>query len=365
MGRLDEIIATLAGEDVPLSRVARDLENSARALNAADAAAAVRRELDGYPPDTPEAELEQVGRNGGVLGLMKLSALESRLQAARQRAASAANDTPAELSRLAAEGDAKQLEQLLAGRRQFLLSVAESLREREQAPSGQPWVCSIHGILTRGAWQKELAPLLSERGFHPFLFDYKWYDPIRMLFERSRNNKIDEFRDEYDQFKLSHPGVIPSMVAHSMGSYIVTGAIEKYGLEFDRLILCGSIVREDYPWNAMFEAQRVQRVLHDYGRQDIWARLVVWFIEDAGQSGYNGFEQEAGGRVVQRRHPRFRHSDYFYKTNYVDRWIPFFRGEDPPAIPAEVRPRINWKARTVRYGFLAAVVAAIAYFFWK
>lgn len=353
---IDELIAQLQQNDAPLTPVALALESTARSSGNAAAAALIAQELQGYSPGTDSTILAAVGRSGEVLGLMKLSALENRLALARKNASAAPTDAAGELARIKAGGEVQQLEQILAGRRQFLLGIAHRL---QSAPASQRWVCSIHGIMTRGAWQKQLAPLLAERGFHPYLFDYKWYDPIRMLSASSRDKKIDAFRDEYGIFMQIHKDVLPSIIAHSMGSYIVTRAIEKYDLKFDRVILCGSIVREGYPWDSMIALGRVQRVLHDYGRKDIWARLAAYFIEDAGQSGYNGFEQTAGDAVVQRRHVWFKHSDYFYATNFIERWIPFLAGNDPPQTPPDDRSRINWKFRIVKWTVIGVILAAV------
>jgi pimeloyl-ACP methyl ester carboxylesterase len=354
---VEELIERLQDGAEPLSSIAPQLESAASQLGNAQAAALVHQELEGYGTDTPTAELTKAARKSDVLGRMKLNALETRLDVARAKAAAVSADAAGTLERIRFESEAKQLEQLLAERRTFLLGIARSL----QPKPGQHWVWSIHGILTRGVWQKDLVPLLADAQFKPFLFDYKWYDPVRMLFPGSRHKKIDAFRDKYGEFTQIHKGVVPSIIAHSMGSYIVTWAIEKYGLHFDRVILCGAIVREDYPWDEMIRLGRVRRVLHDYGRQDIWARLVVWFVGDAGQSGYNGFEQTAGGAVQQRRHRYFKHSDYFYPTNFLERWIPFLKGADPPEMPAEPAARVNWKFRMVA----AVVIAAVAYAIWK
>jgi pimeloyl-ACP methyl ester carboxylesterase len=354
---IDALIEQLERGEQPLSELALQLESAAKASKDAARAALVARELQGYGANATAEELAEAARGSDVAGRMKLSAIESRLATARANASAgeATGGAAAELAHIKAAAETQQFQELVAERRAFLLRIAHELRSETR----QAWVCSIHGILTRGVWQKDLAPLLSERGLNPYLFDYRWYDPLRMLFAGSRDKKIDAFRDEYGVFRQIRKGVTPSIVAHSLGSYIVTRAIEKYGLEFDRVILCGSIVRKDYPWKAQVDAGRVRRVLHDYGRRDIWARLVVWFVEDAGQSGFSGFDDLADGAVVERRHSWYRHSDYFFATNFIERWIPFLRGTDPPPLPPEAPRRVNWRFRIVKYAVLTLLLAAI------
>jgi hypothetical protein len=353
---VEELIEQLERGDESLTSIALSLESAARALHAENAAALVRRELDGYPATGAASELEEAGRSNDVLGRMKLSGLESRLEREKEKASRTSSDPVQKLLQMQAAVAVQQLEQILEACRQFLLRIAHGLRSASQ----QQWVGSIHGILTRGAWQKDLVPLLSERNLHPWPIDYKWYDPLRMLFEGSRNKKIAEFTEKYGQFKQIH-NVRPSIIAHSMGSYIVTRAIEANALEFDRVILCGCIARENYPWNEMVRLGRIRRVLHDYGRKDIWARLAPYFIDDAGQSGFRGFEQDGNGAVVQRKHTWFKHSDYFYATNFIERWIPFLQGNDPPEMPADEPSRINWRFRIVKWSFWTVVLGAIAW----
>ncbi len=137
---------------------------------------------------------------------------------------------------------------------------------------------------------------------------------------------VDWFRDESNRVQRAY-GVTPSVVAHSLGTYIVTEALRIYpNIRVDKLILCGSIVRADYPWRVVRGAGRVRAVLNDCGRRDIWAAAAGWFMEDAGASGVTGFIDPPDS-VVQRFNPDWRHSDYFYQGNYESTWIPFLTGE--------------------------------------
>jgi hypothetical protein len=131
----------------------------------------------------------------------------------------------------------------------------------------------------------------------------------------------------------------------------VARTIERFPeVTVDRLVLCGSIVRRDYPWTRVIhESKQVPEVLNDYGRMDLWAGIVRWFVADAGPSGTEGFIDNASGLVIQREHADFTHSDYFYDLNYDKTWIPFLNGLDPAPLAASqsfsIASRVGTSAR--------------------
>jgi hypothetical protein len=105
--------------------------------------------------------------------------------------------------------------------------------------------------------------------------------------------------------------------------------MDKYAeIRFDRIILCGSIVRRDYDWDSLIDCGRVSAVLNEYGGKDFWSRIAAMCISDFGASGARAFLTRHR-RVFQRRRPLFRHSDCFYALNYQKNWIPFLQGAEP------------------------------------
>ncbi|HEV2198462.1 MAG TPA: hypothetical protein VGR73_01480 [Bryobacteraceae bacterium] len=221
---------------------------------------------------------------------------------------------------------------------QALAAIARSLSEAplpihtlEPAPSAPvpragTVVMSIHGIRTRGAWQKMLTSELNEAGFKHEPLDYGFFRAVQLLIPRVRAAQVRWFLEEYTRIRQP-PERAVSVIAHSFGTYIIAGALEKYSeMKLDSIILCGSIVRRDYPWSRLVVDQ-VRCVLNDYGRLDVVCKVAEWFIADAGPSGAKPFTDDAGGRVQQRFRPRFRHSDYFYRLNYQQTWIPFLQGQ--------------------------------------
>ena len=240
-------------------------------------------------------------------------------------------------------------------------------RETPLPPAKEPSVViTLHGIKTRGKWQKDLAPVLAAAGFIPVLLDYGNFLAIQLLIPWLRRKKVDWFRDEYQRVCAEENVTRPSIVAHSFGTYLVARAMQIYDpVEFDHVILCGAIVRQDYRWTDRFSKGQVRAVLNDFGRMDFWAGIVAWIVSDAGPSGSKGFTDLASGKVFEIDHPEFRHSDYFFRGNYEKSWLPFLHGEPQKVLPETEKTPPNWRFRftlSVLSVVLSVVLVLLAYF---
>ena len=222
---------------------------------------------------------------------------------------------------------------------------------------------SLHGITTTGKWQKDLQECCDAEGIQHRPFDFGWFGIFQFVLPFLRQRKVQWFRDEYQrlvgQEQLGQSP--PSIIAHSFGTYIVARAMESFhDVRFRRMIFCGSIVNRDYDWDATIGRGQAERVLNEFGRKDIWVRLAEWVLQDGGSSGYQGFDNIANGAVVQRRHPHWRHSDYFFKLNYERNWIPFLVGKHDPALLQENRSvKVNWRFVIVISCFVILVLASV------
>jgi pimeloyl-ACP methyl ester carboxylesterase len=236
-------------------------------------------------------------------------------------------------------------------------------------PERKPVVMILHGIKTVAPWMDDVARELADAGFHAETLDYDVFSARHLLWHGSRRKKVDWLMREYEMVCSRNDNCIPSIIAHSFGTYLVARVIRIYRLRFDRIIFCGAIVAQDYPWKTFIDNGLVVRVLNDYGKQDFWARIVAWVVSDAGQSGYAGFKDTDSGKVVQIEHPGFRHSDFFFTTNYQNSWIPFLRGEEQKGLgPAPPEDR-NWRFTSIVWMILLALIAGVGglfYFFvWR
>lgn len=226
------------------------------------------------------------------------------------------------------------------------------MRVQDPDPRKWPIVISLHGIRTTGRWQKELNDVLTQSGYRHIPLDFGFFDTMSLLWPSSRARKVEWFHRVYSE-KFASLSARPSLIAHSFGTYIVTMAMLKYeDIRFDRVILCGSLARRDYPWGQLIlERKQVARVLNEGGGHDVWVRLAEFLIEDVGTSGVHGFVDDVKGRVTNVLHDKHRHSDYFYAQNYEQRWLPFLSG----AQPKKVSPIRKMSTNSRYYIFMGAI----------
>ena len=226
-------------------------------------------------------------------------------------------------------------------------------------------VISLHGIRTRAAWQKqELHRELDHAGFRHEPLDYGFFSSLRLLNPWSRRRQVDWFRDQYSRLVEPHDDP-PSIIAHSMGTYIVARAMFLYPqIRFDSLILCGSIIPTDFQWTELSQRGQVRKVLNECASGDFWARIVPWFVKDAGPSGAQGFEDKADGRVQEHHHADWRHSDFFHELSYRDVWIPFLL-DKPFATPTRTNGTLRTNIRfRATIGVLTLLLALAGWLLW-
>lgn len=222
-------------------------------------------------------------------------------------------------------------------------------------------VFSLHGINTPGKWQKDFARELTEHDFIYAAPDYGRFKVFQFLIPFLRRRKYKWFVEEYDN-KTRGSTRLPSIVAHSFGTLIVTEVMEKYQhVKFERIIFCGSIVRKNYDWSTKVTRGQCQRVHNDYGGVDFWAWVARFVVKEAGESGVEGFSDEANGAVSQIFYQGHHHSDYHHLSNYQRSWIPFLLGKEAHRLTDEDlkgEPRNPFFRNTMIA--LAVIVLAVA-----
>ncbi len=126
-------------------------------------------------------------------------------------------------------------------------------------PDIRPVVITLHGIRTRGAWQKEIAPRIARYGMIPVLLDYGYFNLFQFLNPWARDGRVKWLRDE------------------------------------------------------------VAQVIRDY--HDIWPRLASRVVRGAGRAGVDGFAAQHAS-LFQHTHSQYGHSDYFNPHTFEELWLP-------------------------------------------
>jgi hypothetical protein len=186
-------------------------------------------------------------------------------------------------------------------------------------------VISLHGIRTRGDWQKALAPLLAEQGFVPHPLDFGWFTALGLLVPPIMKKKLEWLRSEYEWVVSRDPKCRPSVVAHSFGSWLVANLIDKYPqVRFDKVILMGSIVDRNFDWKKVIDRGQINFLRNDYGEKDIWPRAAGLFGYKCGASGCLGFIS-ACRLIEQKPFEQYSHSTYFTHLHFSEEWIPVLK----------------------------------------
>ena len=232
-------------------------------------------------------------------------------------------------------------------------------------------VFPLHGIRTVAHWHRTFADVAHDAGWYCRLekWFYGKFSLLQFISRRSREAKLEWFEDAYMKETgtrgLLNEGRLPSVVAHSFGTYILGHALLKYThLRFDKVILCGSILPCDFPWGGLIDRGQVQGVRNEYGVRDIWAEHVGWFIGQTGPSGKVGFRSEHE-RLLQEEF-RYSHSEYFKAGHMKRYWLPFLDASLPVIADSKAQvptPRRTYPAGLyVLYTALSLALAAAIWF---
>ena len=226
-----------------------------------------------------------------------------------------------------------------------------------EMPRDVPWVLVVHGMNTRGEWQEELSWLVGRTYRHMVpvaIYKYGKIQPGVMFPARQRAlaRKLESklLKLSAEAIRARYAGV-PDVIAHSFGTWLVAEALDRNAqLRIGRLILLGSVVRPNYPWQKLIDRKQIEAVLNHGATEDEWVPRAQFFIPDSGPGGKHGFAPP----VTNVPATGFRHSAYFLPDRlrgaFEGVWKPFLQSEVPPPWP-ETWIADDWKPypRPVRY----------------
>lgn len=186
-------------------------------------------------------------------------------------------------------------------------------------------VVLLHGIRTRARWYRDVGKLIQENcrdvrvskpkygkfGLKKFVTNDD-AEPLRVVKDTIR---AESKKPQVDKV---------SVIAHSFGSYLITRALlEEKDICLHKLILCGSVVPENFQWREICAQigphDGRDHIYNEYSEKDIWPRVASKLSSKYGNAGSFGFEDDS--RVSNRQHDG-RHSFCLTQKFAEENWLP-------------------------------------------
>ncbi len=183
-------------------------------------------------------------------------------------------------------------------------------------------VVLVHGIRTQAPWAEMVMHALSDEPTIQKVIPvrYGYFNMFRFLTPvLTRRGPIRLLARELRDIRKQFPDARLTIIAHSFGTYATAQVLDDAtDIEIDRLILCGSIIPQDFRWDKVADQVR-HEILNDCGTRDIWPVMAKFMTWGFGPSGTFGF----GKSRVRDRFHNFQHSDFFDRA-FVERfWVPY------------------------------------------
>ncbi len=185
-------------------------------------------------------------------------------------------------------------------------------------------VVLIHGIRTQASWFEMVASVLRDQcGLSITPLRYGYFDAFRFLLPGlTRKRPIEIVARELRSVLQNYPPGRVLVIAHSFGTYIITKVLsENPDICLGGLIMCGSVVSEEFRWDINGRSISKSRIVNECGDRDIWPNLAKSLSWGYGATGRFGFGVDA----VRDRFHDLSHSEFFSKEFVLTYWVPLTR----------------------------------------
>lgn len=192
----------------------------------------------------------------------------------------------------------------------------------------------VHGIRTRAIWQAKVRPILEDNGFLVEPTNYGRFDLFRFLLPISyfRRKVQQKLALQIRAVRRMYPDAEMSIIAHSFGTYTLANILQNE-IDFPkcRIILLGSIVREDFPFLGLSDRYK-GKILNEVGARDPWPVMAESTTTGYGYSGTFGFR-------TPHTFDHFtdgNHASCLSEANFENVLLPYLlEGTPPPQSPIE------------------------------
>lgn len=193
---------------------------------------------------------------------------------------------------------------------------------------------SVHGLLSHGSWNMDIAPAASSQGWIIAPYMYETNKPDLLFRKGKRSKVVDSFREWiYDLSKKYDQKV--SIIAHSFGTFIVGSYLEGFDedkfppVSFNSVILTGSILNSNFDWNK-HRGRSVGKVLNMIAPNDEFVKYMpqttlksyIGMSNLFGTAGVDGFQDDFPN-VTQIKCKIFNHTNTIRRDIIETKWLPF------------------------------------------
>jgi hypothetical protein len=208
-------------------------------------------------------------------------------------------------------------------------------------------VILVTGVRGSSSWAERLKQMIveSDPAIIAVPHKYGYFDSLRVFLPAARDDAVRRFLNELEALIAHYPEARRvDIVAHGFGAYLVAHALARLPAptdgpvspQIDTLILAGSPLRTDFPWEPLNRSGRVRRVINECGIDDLVVVLAQFSAVSFGMSGRLGFSGPHSDGVLNRYHEgghsciiqdSVAHSSKDLMERY---WVPLLTSEAPP-----------------------------------
>jgi pimeloyl-ACP methyl ester carboxylesterase len=275
------------------------------------------------------------------------------------------------------EAERKRIEEKYIGQIKSLQTSLDRLQGQSPAESRMHLVILVHGINTRAPWMDEVKATLRDAGFQVASTSFGLMSVRRFLapqFLGLRKKALDRLVDDIRMAKAvfkENMGSDPkqlSVIAHSFGTFAIAAILREHSeFRWHKIIFCGSVVSEDFPFGQVLDRFDVPLV-NEVGTRDYYPALAESAGWGYGSVGSHGFNRPP---VETRWHYGFKHSDFLTQKFCNEFWVPLLRGaavkpvDAATKMPRRIRVLIALRLRWLILFLLCSLVALIAWEVWN
>ena len=196
-------------------------------------------------------------------------------------------------------------------------------------------VLTVHGIRSYASWQEDIERIIinnSESQTQTF-FHYKHtlISTYSFLKSKKRDEILDHFTLELQLWINNNRSNKIICVAHSFGTFLLMEGIKRLNDNrltniLDLIILCGSVLPEDYKFDFLSNNRDVH-ILNECAIHDYPLLFNGAIVKNSGLAGILGFKI-FNGQKIKNRYFNGGHSLFFDETHIMKYWVPVFNDKE-------------------------------------